>query len=32
VILELNVSSYRLENAKKPDTSQAGKKTKSAKK
>jgi DNA replication protein DnaC len=32
VILELNVPSYRLENAKKPDTSQSGKKTKSAKK
>jgi len=32
LILELNVSSYRLENAKKPDTNQAGKKTKSAKK
>lgn len=31
VILELNVPSYRLENAKKPDTGQAGKKTKSAK-
>jgi len=32
VILELNVPSYRLENAKKPDTSQSGKKTTSAKK
>lgn len=32
VILELNVPSYRLENAKKPDTSQTGKKAKSAKK
>jgi DNA replication protein DnaC len=30
VILELNVASYRLENAKKPDTRQTGKKTKSA--
>ena len=32
VILELNVPSYRLENAKNPDTSQSGKKTTSAKK
>jgi len=32
VILELNVPSYRLENAKKPNTGQAGKKTKSANK
>jgi len=32
VILELNVPSYRLENAKKPDASQTAKKTKSAKK
>jgi DNA replication protein DnaC len=32
VILELNVPSYRLENAKKPDTGQTRKKTKSAKK
>jgi len=32
VILELNVPSYRLENAKKSDTNQARKKTKSAKK
>ncbi len=32
VILELNVPSYRLENAKKPDTNQAGKPAKPAKK
>jgi DNA replication protein DnaC len=32
VILELNVPSYRLENAKKPDTSQTERKTNSAKK
>jgi len=32
VILELNVPSYRLENAKKPDTGQTERKTKSAKK
>jgi DNA replication protein DnaC len=32
VILELNVPSYRLETAKKPDTSQAGKRATSAKK
>ena len=32
VILELNVPSYRLENAKKPNTSQTGKPAKSVKK